>query len=198
MMTVAYAASGQYKKAYETFSGDVKIKDSIYSFQNKMEIARLETKHETELKNKDLAIRDKQGKINKLTVDVKRSERIIYIISIALLLLLVSLALRWLYVFRRSNSRLRKEKSDHLSLIQKQSENIHSQGEMLDEIATLHAHSVRQPVASILGLTGLFNNKNLADPTNKEIIDGITTMAHELDYVIKDIVRKENEIRKNS
>jgi tetratricopeptide (TPR) repeat protein len=180
ILSDAYAASGQYKQAYETFRGHVKLKDSIFSFENKMEIARLESKREVELKSKDAIIMDNQGKIRKLNKDVQRNERIIYIISIAFLLLLVGVGIKSIYRYRKSNRKLRNETT--------------SQKRVLNEIALLHAHSVRRPIASMLGLVSLFNTKDATDPVNKEVIEGMLVMASELDGVIKEIVEKENEL----
>lgn len=60
----------------------------------------------------------------------------------------------------------------------------------LKEIAQISSHEVRRPVASILGLTSLFNKTNPHDPLNHELIEHLRTAAAELDEVIHLIVQK--------
>jgi PAS domain S-box-containing protein len=63
-------------------------------------------------------------------------------------------------------------------------EKIERQNQRLLEIAWIQSHRVRAPVASILGLTQLFN---LDDSHNAEIIPMLKHAAEELDEVIRDI-----------
>ena len=67
---------------------------------------------------------------------------------------------------------------------------IEEQNEKLKEIAWLQSHKVRGPVASILGLTQLFNYDDPADPTNKEILEGIKYATNGLDDIIREVVEK--------
>lgn len=68
---------------------------------------------------------------------------------------------------------------------------IQEQSEQLQEIAWIQSHKVRGPVASILGLTQLFNYE-AADSNNREVINHIQTAAENLDAVIHEIVGKSN------
>lgn len=61
------------------------------------------------------------------------------------------------------------------------------QNKKLQEIARLQSHEVRNHVATIMGLTQLFNNSDMNDPANKEVIDGIAATAADLDASIKNI-----------
>lgn len=71
---------------------------------------------------------------------------------------------------------------------------IEEQNKALREIAFIESHKVRSPVANILGLEQLFNHDNLADPVNEEVIEGISTMTRQLDLIIREVVRKSNDI----
>lgn len=79
-------------------------------------------------------------------------------------------------------------------------ENVHayqeltSQNEKLREIAFLQAHQVRAPIANILGLYNIFNHGNLSDPINTEIMHRLKNATDNLDAIVKEIVRKTNEI----
>ncbi len=71
---------------------------------------------------------------------------------------------------------------------------IEEQNTALREIAFIESHKVRGPVATILGLTQLFNYNDFSDPLNKIPIEGITKTTRELDIIIREVVRKSNEI----
>ena len=64
----------------------------------------------------------------------------------------------------------------------------------LREIAFIESHKVRGPVATIMGLTQLFNNDDVTAAENKEIMDGIMAASKQLDIIIREVVRKSNEI----
>jgi hypothetical protein len=49
---------------------------------------------------------------------------------------------------------------------------------------------LRKPVATILGLVNLFDNDDLQNPLNKEIIGHIDTTSQQLDMVIHSIVER--------
>jgi PAS domain S-box-containing protein len=67
---------------------------------------------------------------------------------------------------------------------------IAEQTKRLQDIASISSHSIRRPVATILGLTSLFDRKDLDNPLNREIMDHLETSAIELDDVIHIIVEK--------
>lgn len=73
-----------------------------------------------------------------------------------------------------------------------QLDKIKTQNEKLKEIAWLQSHVIRAPLARILGLINLFEviDDNDEEMTKDQIIEMISTSAHELDEVIKDITKK--------
>jgi hypothetical protein len=76
---------------------------------------------------------------------------------------------------------------------------IERQNSTLREIAFIESHKIRGPVATILGLEQFFNYKDLSDPVNREIMEGVKTVTLELDSFIREVVRLSNEIdRKNA
>lgn len=71
------------------------------------------------------------------------------------------------------------------------------QYERLNEIARLYSHEIRRPVATILGITQLINQKQLSFE-NKEWFGHLKQTTHQLDEVIHAIVEKTGEIEENS
>lgn len=67
---------------------------------------------------------------------------------------------------------------------------IEKQNEQLREIAWVQSHTVRGPLATLIGLTNLLKDKEQYNVDQAEIIDGIILSAGKLDDVIHDIVRR--------
>jgi len=62
-------------------------------------------------------------------------------------------------------------------------------GEQLKSISYLHAHEIRKPVANILGLLELIDEKKYTNELDKRIIHHLKATVAKLDDVIKKIVR---------
>ncbi len=73
---------------------------------------------------------------------------------------------------------------------------IEEQNRVLKEIAVIQSHKIRGPVATILGLTQLFNRDDINDPVNSEIVEGVVDVTRELDKTIREVVEKANAINK--
>ena len=71
---------------------------------------------------------------------------------------------------------------------------IEEQNEALREIAFIESHKVRGPVATIMGLVQVFNSQDISKEDNKEIVEGILTASYQLDAIIREVVRKSNEM----
>jgi signal transduction histidine kinase len=57
----------------------------------------------------------------------------------------------------------------------------------LEQFAFMTSHNLRAPVARLLGLTQLFNIKNLSDPINHQLIDMIKTTSKDFDTTMRDL-----------
>jgi signal transduction histidine kinase len=62
-----------------------------------------------------------------------------------------------------------------------------SQNTQLEQFAFITAHNLRSPVAQLLGLTSLFNQQNLADPFNREIINHILSSTQAMQQTLQDL-----------
>lgn len=65
----------------------------------------------------------------------------------------------------------------------------------LDEIAWIHSHKVRAPLAKILGLVDLIKNKYLFEKQGQRLLDYLFESASEFDRIIKDIVGRSEQIK---
>ena len=118
----------------------MRFKDSLTLEQNKTQIANVEAKRDLELKDKDIIIRDEQLQVASLKAEIAAKQKLIFIASIILLLLVSGISFKW---FWDRNKR-------HVYT--------------LKDISDIHSHDIRGPVARILGLLQIQNKK-----TNLEI-----------------------------
>jgi len=190
----AYSMAGDYKKAFESLRQCMATKDSVFSQQNKTLISNLETQRDAEVRNKEIEIKDGQIKINELTISPNSYQQKMYIACILLLLSMVGLVVRYLYVYRQSNSALEKEKKKMQVQIEKQVDHLKKQTTVLHEISHLQAHEVRGGVATILGLVQLFNLEDFSDPTNKVVVEGIASITEKLDSAVRTVIAKGDSI----
>jgi PAS domain S-box-containing protein len=72
---------------------------------------------------------------------------------------------------------------------------IEAQNNALRDIAFMESHRLRRPLANIIGLQDLFNYDDPADPMNRELLEGIAQMSHELDHIVHEVVRKTNDVK---
>lgn len=77
-----------------------------------------------------------------------------------------------------------------ISLIKMAGKKIQNQNAALREIAFLQSHKVRRPVANILGLISLFNQKDMNDPFNKTVLEKLLFSTQELDDIVRSIVER--------
>jgi len=169
---------------------------SYTSIQNRLDM---------ELRAKTLALQDIKDTLNyhKIIAELQRENsqyqianaqktiRVNRILSI--LGLLSSILFILLSYFIYKNYRSQKKLSIHL-LREKTHfvDQIKIQGELLADVAQTHAHDLRGPLSTIIGLSDNYNFENPADPENIVFVNGINDLAKRLDAVIIDIIKREN------
>jgi len=96
----AYMSSGNYKEALENYKEYISLWDSTFSNDNKLKIAKMETRREADLKQKQI-------ELNIVSERKKKNERVFYVAGIGLLSLLVVAVAR--------NANTRKKKNEELA-----------------------------------------------------------------------------------
>lgn len=190
----AYALLGDYQQAYKYQKMLTGVKDTVYSVQSKLQIANLENKREVVLQEKDLQLKNKQIEIAELRLRKQRAVNGLYVLGLLFLGTIVVVTVKSILDYRKSNKQLTHEKKLHLETILNQNMVIKARNMILEEMAHKHSHDIRGHVATILGLSQMFNRQEYAGENNKVVVDGIADSAKALDEVIKEIVQKENEL----
>lgn len=75
---------------------------------------------------------------------------------------------------------------------------IEQQNEKLKEIAWLESHVVRAPLARILGLVNLLDNKQLEEGEKAKILGYIKDSTQEMDLIVKEVIHKAEALSLNN
>lgn len=147
-LSEAYTLSGEHKKALETFMAFSSIKDSLFSEDSRLNIARQETKREAELKEKQIEI----NQLSKTNANTK----------VGLLLLGIGVLLVFTVAEVRANKKLASEKktSDKLradlqETLEEKTQLVQTLSDSADMKSKFFAnisHELRTPVTILTGL----------------------------------------------
>jgi tetratricopeptide (TPR) repeat protein len=184
-LSTAYKQMGKPAEALDAYTNFITIRDSLYSISKANALTSIDL--EFRFKKEQLADTAKYNE------KIQRQRIYTYtgFAGAALILLLSFFMYRNYDTTRKYNELLSKEQERQLA-------HIEAQDNVLTDIAHTQAHFVRGPVATILGLVQFFNFEDLTDPVNKEIMEGVVTVTEKLDTVVKDIVIKENKLRRET
>jgi len=75
---------------------------------------------------------------------------------------------------------------------------IEAQNTKLKEIAWIQSHMVRAPLARIMGLVNLLKSHSVEEISGNEILEHISNSTNELDNIIRTIVKKAEQIEKET
>ncbi|MCE7042032.1 tetratricopeptide repeat-containing sensor histidine kinase [Dyadobacter sp. CY312] len=131
------AETGDYKNAYHNFRAYQRVQDSLYSQESKNKIAGLEGKRELEL-------RDKQIKINKLEIDVQKKQRLFLIAGIVLVAVIGGL------LFWQNQSR----KRTNIQLLHLNAE-LDEANKIKARFFAILSHDLRSPVSNLINFLHL-------------------------------------------
>lgn len=149
-LSKGYKVKGNYEVSLDYFEKYAKIKDSIFSEESEKKMANLEFQREIDL-------RDKQIEIQTLRI-YSDSRKVYFLIIIATAVAALLGLFLFLYIAKRKNNELLKEKNTIISNINLQK----------DKFYSIIAHDLKGPFNGFLGLTELMA-EDIDDMSNDEI-----------------------------
>ena len=186
--------TGDYKKALTYYQQFKACEDSIFSEDKQQYIENLKIYFETERVAQENEILRKDTEIKDVSIQKGRYFAMIALVS--------ALALAGILLFLYQNYRQKKNTNEMLSqynrtleeqvdlrtkeLVKTNMELI-KQNNQLEQFGYITAHNLRAPVARILGLANIINNKHFSMPSDKEVLDKLQFAALELDTIIYDL-----------
>ena len=162
----AYTLAGENKKAMASFKEYATLKDSVFSTSNKIDIARQETKRETELKEKEI-------EISRLSAEKKQEEQALFLVGIGLLLIVVVIVLR----------NYNKQKQENLI-----KEGLLRQKDMLMKEIHHRVKNNLQVISTLLDLQLM----NVTDATAKDAMTESTTRVRSISLIHQQLYLNDN------
>ncbi len=168
-LSEAYEALGDHSAALRAHREYAKLKDSVFSIDNKIKFANLETERQADLK-------EKQIELNRLTQKQRDRQQLFLLGGIALLATVTVVVIRANNKQKRANLQLAQEKETSEQLRHNLELTLEQKNVLVDEIAAAAemkskflaniSHELRTPVTLLTGMLELARNEATAN--NKE------------------------------
>ena len=178
-----YALQNEYKNAYNYFKESIFLKDSVDSKNQQTKLDELKTKFETEKKDKQIELLNK-NKIIDLAESAKQKQLKNIFIAGAIMLLLLAMILYNRYQIKRKSALELEEKN---KIIQKEKERAEKSEKFKQQFLANMSHEIRTPMNSILGMTELLEDTALEE-NQKKYFDAIKHSSQNLLVIINDIL----------
>ncbi len=201
ILSANYKSLGDYQQSLWYYTLGSVEKDSMFNAEKERQIETLRSNYELEKQQKEISLLTKEQQLQKK----ENNTLILFIVVILLILLILYLQLHWtrrdkrLLLEQKQLLQQQKEEirtiNDHLEEIvadrtyelSKTIENLTKQNQDLQQFSYITSHNLRAPVARILGLLNIFNQEDMNDEFNKQLLLHLRTASVSLDEVIKDL-----------
>lgn len=151
LIVEVYRAKNDLKKAFEFQTQYVIIHDSLNDQRNSEQVALLQARFDSELKETKIELLTKEAQLKQEEINSQRVWMYFYIGSCSLFMLLAVVLLYNYNVNRRANLRL-QEKNQH---IQNQARELGNINGAKDKLFSIISHDLRSPLSSLKGLMDL-------------------------------------------
>lgn len=162
-LSEAYDLGSDHKKALESYKLFSSLKDSVFSEDNKIKIAREETKREAELK-------EKQIEINKLSKANANTRMVLLLIGIGVLLVFAVIEVRAnkrLAAEKKTSDKLRADLQETLEEKTQLVQTLSDSADMKSKFFANISHELRTPVTILTGMLDLMKQKETGADRNK-------------------------------
>jgi signal transduction histidine kinase/Tfp pilus assembly protein PilF len=180
LMSEAYSQKNELQKAFEFQSQYVRLHDSLYDQRNGEQLALMQARFESALKEAEIELLKKDTQIKQQEIN---SQQIWMYFTIGVLSMTAIMAFVLLYSnwHKRKANRLLGLKNNE---IQAQAIQLSNLNATKDKLLSIISHDVRGPLASLRGLINIICKGEL---TQQEFIANSVRLRHNLDVVQDDL-----------
>lgn len=185
---------GNFKKAFEYKTIELAYNDTLYTQQQTSNIIEMQTRFETEAKEREIQILKKDNDIKQLEFERQRFfQRILIIISILFLIILVGGAMSFRYI-RRSNKLLEQKNIEfenaNIKLIESE-KNLRELNATKDKLFSIIAHDLKNPFNALMGFSDLLdkNYNFLSEEERKEYIGVVSDSTQNLYKLLDNLLQ---------
>lgn len=180
LLSEIYFKRNDMEQAYAYQSAYVAIHDSLYNQRNSEQLALMQIRFDTEIKQAKIDLLTKDSDLKEARI---RSQQLFIYFYIGCLILSMILAA----VFYMSNRRNRKAKTDleeKTTAIGEQAEQLKNLNATKDKLFSIISHDLRSPVASLKALMEIVSTSGLS---HEEFVDVSKALKRNLDSVYEDL-----------
>ena len=180
LMADAYAQKKQLPKAFEYQNRYIKLHDSLYDQRNGEQLAIMQARFESALKEAEIQLLKKDTQIKQQEIN---SQKVWMYFTIGVLSLSAILVFVLLYsnLMKKKANRLLGSKNEE---IQAQAVQLRNLNVTKDKLLSIISHDVRGPLASLRGFINIICKGEL---TQQEFIEHSVRLRHNLDVVQDDL-----------
>lgn len=185
---------GNFKKAFEYKTIELAYNDTLYTQQQTSNIIEMQTRFETEAKEREIQILKKDNDIKQLEFERQRFfQRILIIISILFLIILAGGAMS-LRLIRRSNKLLEQKNIEfenaNIKLIESE-KNLRELNATKDKLFSIIAHDLKNPFNALMGFSDLLdkNYNFLSEEERKEYIGVVSDSTQNLYKLLDNLLQ---------
>jgi signal transduction histidine kinase len=177
-----FEKSENYKEAFYYQSKFHELTDSIYNIQNTKQLSELQTKYQTEQKEKENLILKAKNETQKYRIHLQ------YIIIVSIVILFILFFVLFI-IFRRrkqkseelyerlkfKNDKITHQREQHEETIRDLKRTEHFKSDLIDMIA----HDLKNPLSSLMSVSEKIENdwvKKLVDTSSQQMLNMITNM----------------------
>lgn len=163
-----YKSMGQYEKSLFYLENYLPLKDSIFNEKSSRQIAEMQTKYDSEQKEKENELLRKNSEIQKLEIAKQTNLRNSFIGVSFLIILMITILLNRFSIKKKANKLLILKNE----VISNQRDELKEINSTKDRFFSIISHDLRSPFNSILGITDLLLNdyNNTDDTQRKELL----------------------------
>jgi len=194
LLSDLYAKKGDYKNAYKYKCIELAYADSLYTQQRLSSIAEMQTRYETETKEKEIELLKKDVELKELQFQRQRSIQQV-LISLTLLLLAIFFGTSLIITIIRKKNKLLAEKNSELFEINKKlkesEKNLSELNATKDKLFSIIAHDLKNPFNALIGFSDILerNFNHLTDNEKKEYISVISESAQNLYKLLDNLLQ---------
>lgn len=194
LLSELHAQKGDYRQAYLFKSKELAYADTLYTQQRISSIAEMQTRYDTEAKEKEIQLLRKDVELKELQYQKQKSVQQV-LVSLTLLLVVIFIGtILVLYIIRKKNQQLaqkNKELNEINEKLKRSEKNLSELNATKDKLFSIIAHDLKNPFNALIGFSDILerNYSYLTDNEKKEYIAVISESSQNLYKLLDNLLQ---------